>query len=42
MTQSQTETATCYGVHPETGKPCVLGEHKGHHETDDGLQWLDE
>lgn len=31
---------TCDGVHPATGKHCVLGEHKGYHQADDGTEWL--
>ncbi|GAA1576481.1 hypothetical protein GCM10009804_36410 [Kribbella hippodromi] len=31
----------CDGVHPTTGKPCVLGHHHGYHRDTDGAQWLD-
>ena len=27
---------TCDGLHPETGEACVLGEHKGFHESASG------
>jgi len=37
-----TDRDTCDGVHPETGKPCVLGDHKGYHRTADGAEWLDD
>jgi hypothetical protein len=35
-------TDLCDGLHPKTGMPCVLGQHKGHHRTVDGAEWLDE
>jgi hypothetical protein len=39
----ETEIETCYGVHPETGALCVLGDHhRGYHESDDGARWLDD
>jgi len=39
MTQT---TDTCYGVHPETGGRCILGDHIGYHEAADGTRWLDD
>lgn len=30
----------CDGVHPTTGKPCVLGYHKGYHRDMVGTEWL--
>jgi hypothetical protein len=35
-------TDVCDGLHPNTGMPCVLGDHKGYHRTADGAEWLDE
>ena len=35
-------TDICDGLHPNTGMPCVLGDHKGYHRTADGAKWLDE
>ncbi|WP_405063834.1 hypothetical protein OG474_19900 [Kribbella sp. NBC_01505] len=35
-------TGLCDGLHPNTGMPCILGNHKGYHRTADGAEWLDE
>jgi hypothetical protein len=35
-------TDVCDGIHPNTGMPCILGDHKGYHRTADGAEWLDE
>jgi hypothetical protein len=34
-------TEPCDGVHPETGRPCVLGWHNGYHRDAAGVEWLD-
>lgn len=31
----------CDGKNPATGRPCVLGYHRGYHRDDAGAQWLD-
>lgn len=31
----------CDGVHPKTGRNCVLGHHQGYHRDDTGAEWLD-
>jgi hypothetical protein len=36
------ETGTCDGSHPETGEHCILGDHRGYHQTEAGIQWLDD
>jgi hypothetical protein len=36
------DTAVCDGLHPKTGRSCILGVHKGYHRTADGAEWLDE
>ncbi|GAA1617936.1 hypothetical protein GCM10009789_84890 [Kribbella sancticallisti] len=36
-------STTCPNNHPQTNKPCALGElHKGHHRTPEGHQWLED
>lgn len=35
-------TEPCDGVHPDTGERCVLGRHKGYHQSADGTRWLDD
>ncbi len=37
-----TETLVCDAIHPVSGSPCVLGEHKGYHRAADGTEWLDD
>lgn len=32
----------CDGVNPDSGLPCVLGQHRGPHEDEQGQQWLDD
>lgn len=36
------EAGACDGSHPETDKRCILGDHKGQHQAEDGSQWLDD
>jgi hypothetical protein len=37
-----TQTTICYGIHPDTGARCILGEHVGYHEAAEGTRWLDD
>jgi len=32
----------CDGENPATGRPCLLGQHKGFHRDDAGAEWLDD
>jgi hypothetical protein len=39
---SASRTEPCDGVHPKTGRTCVLGYHNGYHRDAAGAEWLDE
>lgn len=32
----------CDGRNPATERPCVLGNHRGYHRDEVGVEWLDD
>jgi hypothetical protein len=38
---SASRAEPCDGVHPQSGRPCVLGHHSGYHRDAAGTEWLD-
>lgn len=37
----QPQDVDCDGKNPVTGRPCLLGHHRGFHRDETGAEWLD-